>query len=44
MLRGLSRRCADLFRNRRVILGARAKGTIYFTRASALYEVIKVCV
>jgi hypothetical protein len=42
MLRGLSRQRANLFRNRRVILGVRTKGTAYFTRASALYEVIKV--
>jgi hypothetical protein len=42
MLRGLSRRRADLFRNRRAILGVYTKGTAYFTKASALCEVIKV--
>ena len=42
MLRNLSRRRADLFRNGRVVLRVRTKGTVYFTKASALYEVVKV--
>ena len=42
MLYNLSRRRTNLFRNGRAILGVYTKDIIYFTRVSALYEVIKV--